>query len=244
MTRVRNFLAVACGFAVGCGGSSDTVPEPPAPKIEVSVALPPPPKVEVPVAVPTPPIAEAVSFALPDDLGGKVVARTTGPTAPPAPTLAATSQPRPRTSDIDRGEIPLPPTGMSVPGLPMRSAQQPRPSPPTESLPTMLGGETMLVDAKLPETPGVRAPAVPPPGAADVPATARQLPDRAPLGDPTVDLVGERVVATPLPSPEFRPWFVKFGVPDPFELAEQLKLKLPIQGELATTPVTVPPAKP
>jgi hypothetical protein len=242
MTLSR-FAVLGFGFAAGCGSPADTPA--PVPVAVVSTPAPAPvlspPVVPPPVAVPAP---QPVLFAIPDDLGGKAVSRATEPTLPPLPPAPPTGKPKVRVSDADRGELPLLSTGVGVAPLPLKPPAPAKLTPPPETVPVALGGAASAAVGNLPDRAGVRAPSAVNPGATDVPLSGRPLPDRAPLADPTADLSGSRVVKTPIPVPDVRPWFARFAVPDPFELAEHLKGKLPADAELGTAPAPVPPAKP
>ena len=117
---------------------------------------------------------------------------------------------------------------------------------PPERVPDTLG-ETADRDpafARLPQRPRVRQPGVPPPGAADVPPLARQVVDRAALDDPTAEIAAVRAVFTALPLPATPAWFLRLGIPDPFELAGHLRGKTGSDAELGTKPVNVPPGRP
>lgn len=238
MTLSR-FAFLGCGFALGCGSPAET----PAP-VPVAAVSTPTPVVVPPATVPSPPVPvpapQPVVFALPDDFGGKAVSRATEPTLSPLPAAPPTAKPKGRVSDADRGDLPLPASGVGVAPLPLKPPAPAKLSPPPEAVPSTLGGAASAADVKLPESPGVRSPKVANPGATDVPLSGRPLPDRAPLADPTADISGSQVVKTSTPVPDVRPWFARFAVPDPFELAEHLKGKLPLDGELGTAPALVP----
>jgi hypothetical protein len=81
-------------------------------------------------------------------------------------------------------------------------------------------------------------------GPVDLPPLARPVPDRASLDDPTAELSAARVVFTALPLPAVAGWFARFGIPDPFELADHLRGKTGLDRELGTAPVAVPPGRP
>jgi len=66
-------------------------------------------------------------------------------------------------------------------------------------------------------------------------AWARQ--ERASLDDPTADLSAVRVIETPLPVPAIQLPFLRTFIPNPFELAEQLKGKLGRETELGAGPI-------
>jgi hypothetical protein len=156
------------------------------------------------------------------------------------------AQPRSRTPDLDRGEVPLPKVVASVPRLPSPAAHSPRPTPPPERVPADLGTAVRANPAqvKMADRPPVRRPPPADPGPADLPPLARPVPDRASLDDPTAELSAARVVFTALPLPAITGWFVRFGIPDPFELAGHLRGKTGFNRELGTAPVTVPPPRP
>jgi hypothetical protein len=185
-------------------------------------------------------------FRFPDDVGGKQVAATLAPSVPSAPPLPRVSAPKPRTSAIDRGEIPLPRITAKVPQVPLPPAKATRPSPPPERVPNDLGQAAAenVAAVRLSVTPVERAPAAAKLTPGDLPPLAQQLPNRAPLDDPTAELSAARVVFTQMAWPAVRAAFVRFGIPDPFEFAAQLGGKTAIERELGVTPVNVPPARP
>lgn len=239
MTLSR-FAMLGCGLVAGCGSQADT----PVPAPVQVVSVTPPAPVAPPVVPPPVAVTQPVVFALPDDLGGKAVSRAIEPTVPPLPVPPPTAKPKVRISDADRGELPMPPSGVTAVPLPPKAVAPVKLSPPMESVPNALGAGASAADVRLAEGAGVRSPKVVNPGATDVPLSGRPLPDRAPLADPTADISGGQVVKTPLTVPDVRPWFARFAVPDPFELAEHLKGKLPLDGELGTAPAPVPAVKP
>jgi hypothetical protein len=80
---------------------------------------------------------------------------------------------------------------------------------------------------------------LPPP----LPSLGRQVVDRVGFEDPTTEfgnavVTGPRVRATFSPVP-----FFKVGVPDPFELAEQINPMIPHTAEPGLTPVIVNPRR-
>jgi len=237
LIRISLLIAVT-GLLAGCGQSPPAVAQSDAPKTLVVVEPTPQPAVQPLAASP------AATFAFPDDVGGKKVAATLAPSLPPAPIAAPTTKPKARSSEIDRGELPMPKVSAAVPTTPLPKAKLPRPSPPTERVPVELGSAAALDPSreKLPERPGVRAVAANP-GAVDVPRLANPLPDRASLDDPTTEIAAARVIVTALPLPFNPAWFVRFGIPDPFEFVEHLRGKTGAVGELGTAPVNVPPMK-
>ena len=116
---------------------------------------------------------------------------------------------------------------------------------PTERVPLDLGFGASAVPAKplLPETPGITLKArdvnLPP----DLPAFGRQLPDRASLDDPTAESGNAAIVSR---SPTFIlgvAAFLKVALPDPFELAEQVKGLIPAKAEPSAAPIPVNPQR-
>ncbi|QEL14396.1 hypothetical protein [Limnoglobus roseus] len=249
MTR-RSLHSIAAGlFAVGVAGCSPSPPPPAegAAKAEVPVpvvAEPPKeqPKVQPPEAVkPVPPKLEP--FRYPDDAAGKQVEQALTP-ALPAEKPSRVTAPRPRVSEVDRGELPTKKPTVPAAPLPMTPRKSAVPPPPREGVPATVGvgNEMPLQDTKLPEGPSAKAPSRPEPTAVDVPRMATQLPDRVPTDDPTAEISTHRIVNTLMPAPTITVPFLRLLLPDPFEFAEQLKA--PPAPEFATTPVLVPPARP
>lgn len=235
-------IVLAAGFAIGCSKSSGEAPTavgPPTPVVAVQVSEP---KAAPQPAAPPPP----APFRFPDDAGGKAVAAALAPSVPAEASVGVTAKPRPRASDLDRGEVPLPKVAAAVPKAPPPKAKSPKPTPPAERVPADLGQAAAADPAavRLTDRGLVRAASPPAPTAADVPPLARQVPDRASLDDPTAEIAAARVVFSAMPVPFAPSWFVRFTIPDPFELAEQMRAKTGAAGELGVGPVNVPPARP
>lgn len=120
-----------------------------------------------------------------------------------------------------------------------------KPTPPPEKLPLTLGAGADDVPAKpvLPVaaivTPRARDVNLPPPP----PVLGRPLADRVSLDDPTGELGNAVVVAGRVKTTLPPSGFLKVGVPDPFELAEQVKPKVPTATEPVVTPVVVNPQR-
>jgi hypothetical protein len=72
---------------------------------------------------------------------------------------------------------------------------------------------------------------------------ARPLPDRASLDDPTADPANAAIVARPAGAPWVVAGFLRLVLPDPFELAEQVKPKVPPPAEPGLSPVPVNPQR-
>ena len=90
------------------------------------------------------------------------------------------------------------------------------------------------------ETPRARDVKVPP----DLPPLARQLPDRASLDDPTADAGNAAVVARSVAVMLAVAPFVRVSLPDPFELAEQVRPVVPPPAEPGLQPVPADPRRP
>ena len=242
----RFLLATAVGAAAGCGSSQH-----PGAEEAVAVAAPAPPA--APVAVqPAAPAAKATAppagFAFPADAAGRVLPRVVTPAPPaplpterfgeapqlrPLPTKIASPQPNGRVAH------PLPPVlPTKLNGL--------KPAAPAERVPVTLGAGTDAVPARptLPELPGVtaRAPDVNRPPA--LPVLGRQLSDRASLEDPTAEAANAAIVARPVGLPWNLSGFVRPIVPDPFELAGQVKPSVAPADEPGLRPVPVSPQRP
>jgi hypothetical protein len=236
--RILTFAALTA-LAAGCGRSE---PKPVAVPVIAAIE---PAKPAVAAAGPEeapPPRPTPEPYRPPTDAAGRVVTAALAPAVPPSPPLSGAA-PRPRTSAFDRGELPLPPVVATVPTLPPPPARPPRPSPPPEQVPADLGrlASDDPARVRMPQRPLAKSQA--PSMLADLPPLARPLPDRAPLEDPTVEIVAARTVFTALPLPAPAAWFARFGVPDPFEFIEQMKGKTAVEKELGTAPVPVPPAR-
>jgi hypothetical protein len=80
---------------------------------------------------------------------------------------------------------------------------------------------------------------VPPP----LPAMARQVDDRTGYDDPTSDFANAAVTSPRVRLPFSPAPFLRVGVPNPFELAEQIKPTIPRSNEPALTPVIVNPRR-
>lgn len=252
--RVLRSSALAVGL-VGC--SQAPAPEPPADAPAVSVALAPPP-VELPPGVP--PEAAAVRlaqppkpeppppvFPFPADAGGAAVAKVVTPNIArplPADKLAVAPKPRPVPPKVLEPASPLAANYALAPLLPPAPAGL-KPHAPTERLPFDLGARADAPPAK-PTLPVAvvtteRARDVNRPPAA--PVLGRPLVERVSLDDPTSDLANAAIVSVSVKVPPTASGFVKAAVPDPFELAEQIKPKVPAGAEPSAAPVTVNPQR-
>jgi hypothetical protein len=76
-----------------------------------------------------------------------------------------------------------------------------------------------------------------------MPTLGRPAGDRVSLEDPTSDFANAAIVAPPVKVPLAPASFLKVSLPDPFELGEQVKPKVPPANEPGLTPVPVNPLR-
>jgi len=247
MRLVCSFAWVAV-VAVGCHRESP--PAPPAVAAVEPAPEPVAPVVPVPVAVqptPPPPPPPPPVFPFPNDTAGKELPKVVAPRAPaPLPIERLGTAPKERAPSAAvsadfLGKLAYTPP----PALPKRSAGF-APHAPAEHVPFDLGVGAAAVPARptfvVQKAEPVRAPDVtqPPP----LTSLARQVPDRASLEDPAAEPAGavivNRVVSPAVGVAEF--WRVV--LPDPFELAAQVKPVVPLGADPGLAPVTVSPMRP
>ncbi len=252
-------LITVCGLA----SCSQHAPPPPPDVVVIADPTPPTSVVDVPEILPTPsagsdPVAIAktpavpqpppTTFPFPADAAGQALPNVVASPAPaPLPverfaavrTVRAASNrtvnpdPLPKVAYSPRPLLPAHPSGL-------------RPIAPTERVPFDIGFGSTAVPARpaLPNPPGETTRArdlnVPPP----LNPVGRHLPDRASLDDPTAD-TGNAAIVSRSPTPDLPPAaFLKVTLPDPFELADQVKPKVAPTAEPGLAPVTVPPRRP
>lgn len=255
MTTFRRFLLAPClGFLAGCAqqpsASGDSAPAANAP----AVVLSPQPVAALAVPKPQPqpqqkaePPAPPPTFTFPADLGGKAVEKALAPNvASPLSNKQSATTPQPRAVPaklLEPEAVSL--GGHTPPPLPSAKPAGTKPTNPFEKVPVNLGEGADGPPAKLVlpvavvDTPRARDFNLPPPA----PVLGRPATDRVPFDDPTTDLgnavVASESVKSTLPSSNF----VKTIVPDPFELGEQVKPKVPPTAEPSATPVEVNPLR-
>lgn len=220
--RLRPLTFVVAVAVAGCSRGEPVATEPATPVAVVIAADETPAPVAPPVVVVVPP----TPFRPPTDLGGQAVAGVTATRSPAPLPLPAVKAPLPRTSAIDRGELPAVAVKLGTPAVPLAPGRAARPSPPPEGLPADFGLATVQETAsvKLPVAVSLRPPTPAPPlTAGDLPRQARQRPDKPPADDAVEEIVAARIVFTPLARPVVREIASLLRLPDPFELAEQLR---------------------
>lgn len=232
---VRWLAPALVAGAIGCGGRPPTPTPDTQPEVTPSLIAPP---VTDDLTKPTPtPKPADPPVTLPSDTGGKAVAKALVVPPPLPPEAPAVKAPKPYSSVLDRGELPLPtvpPRPLASSGVPTTTAA--KPSPPAQG-PLLSGFPGTLPEGKQSDRPLLKAPAPTNPRATDVPVMAWPRQERASLDDPTADLSAVRVIETPLPIPVIQLPFLRAFIPNPFEFAEQLKGKLGKDTELGTTPM-------
>ena len=224
--RLRPLTLAAIVAVAGCSRGEPAANEAATPVAAPVVAVVVAEETPAPVAPPVPPPVAAVPYRPMTDLGGRAVAAVTATTTPAPLPLPTVKTPRPRVSSIDRGELPATPPKLGVPALPLAPGKAARPSPPPEGLPADFGLATVQETGslKLPVTVSTRPPTPAPPlTAGDLPRQAKQRPEKPTADDAVEEIVAARVVFTPLTRPFVREIATLLRLPDPFELAEQLR---------------------
>jgi hypothetical protein len=210
--------------------------EPPAPKPEVAVQ----PKKEEPPAPPP-------EFPFPKDESGKLLPKVVAPpmpAMPPAEKIVTAPKPRP-VPKVVRDPEALPKGVHAAPPLAIAKPATKPPTAPAERVPLDLGFGSAAVPErpKLPESPGIAVKArdvnLPP----ELAPLGRQVPDRASVDDPTSE-PGNAVISNKSPTLSLGiAAFLKVVLPDPFELGEQVKPKVPAAAEPSPAPVVVNPQR-
>jgi hypothetical protein len=189
------------------------------------------------------------AFAFPVDAGGSALAKVVTPATPaPLPVERFGEAPAERTPPAAvLFPEPSPPAGYALPPpvLPEKPAGL-KPADPPERVPVALGAGAGVLSTRpaLPDAPGItaRAPDVSRPPA--LPPLARRVPDRASLDDPTAEPGHTVIVNRPVEFPWGPAAFLKVTVPDPFELAAQVKPGHDPAAEPGLQPVPVKPRRP
>ena len=251
--RLLARCAPVLALAVGC---SQQGAEPPAER--PAVALAPQPVANVGAVTPRPqpepakqpepkPEPPPPTFAFAPDLTGKALPRVVAPdVSRPLPADKGAIGPKPRA--VPQKVLDPDATGrasyLPPPLLPPKSAAT-KPADVPEKVPVNFGAGADDVPAKpvLPVAPVVTERArdanVPPPA----PALGRPASDRVPFDDPTGEIANAAVVANAVKTSLAVSGFLKAAVPDPFELAEQVKPAVPAAAEPSAAPVVVNPQR-
>jgi hypothetical protein len=247
---MRRLFVIALAAAAGCGQPSVDAGgrEPPGSPVANSGSPQAPAK--APQATPPAPASPAPlsAFAFPADAAGSALAKAVAPAAPPPLPVERFGQaPVERTppAEVLSPEAPVRVALALPPVLPEKPAGL-KPADPRERVPVALGVGAGAPPARpaLPDAPGIttRAPDVNRPPS--LPPLARRAPDRASLDDPTAEPGHAVIVNRQVDFPWGPAAFLKVTVPDPFELAAQVKPRLDPAAEPGLQPVPVNPQRP
>jgi hypothetical protein len=188
-----------------------------------------------------------VASPYPIDIGGRAVERAVAPNLPALPpTERFGTAPMPR---IIPTRLLNPEANANV-NLALPPVMPAKPVPallvqPPERVPFDIGNGAAALPAKpaLPVAAAVtersRDVNLPPP----LPMLGRPLADRVSLDDPTAELSNAAIANAPVKVPLTSAAFLRVWLPDPFELAEQIKPKVPPSAEPGLSPVPVNPRR-
>jgi hypothetical protein len=220
---MKRFLFLSFALLAGCGKSQPpaaaTVMPAPEPAVEG------PSKAESPAVeqIPMPRvIADGGSFAFPDDSGGRLLAKTLPPSNPPTLTDPTPAAPKPRklAAFLDAPSVPTTDPGPVVPRLPLPAAKEVRPTALPDRVPTDFAPDRPLLPERgeLATGPLTKQAGPDPATPTEVPVlSAKPVPDRASLADPTIEFTARSVISPMLPLRTQPAGFLRFNLPDPFE---------------------------
>jgi hypothetical protein len=180
------------------------------------------------------------------DRGSKLVADLLQPSRK-IPPLASDPEPGPRRlhgpKTLEKPELPWPAFPAALPRLPLAQGKPLQPHLLAEAAP--LSQERN--EPRAPEKPKLPASKFAPPGLdvnqpVPLPVLAKPLPDRAPLGDPTLEASVAAALGEPLPLRTTPVPFLRLNLPDPFENSLAVRLRTP--HEENPTPVPSTPRTP
>ena len=252
MRLIRSRVWLAAVVALGCG--RETPPPPPAvaaaeltPAPVAAAPAPAAPQAPQPPQPPPQPPAPPPVFPFPTDTAGKELPKVVAPRpVTPLPVERFGVTPKDRAPSAAVSPDPLGKMAVAPPpALPRRPAGF-APHAPAERVPFDLGVGAATVPARptfaVPPAEVVRAPDVtqPPPLA----SLAKQVPDRASLDDPSAEPAGAVIVNRVVNPAVARAEFWRMVLPDPFELAAQVRPVVPGNADPGLTPVTVNPMRP
>ena len=198
-----------------------------------------------PAPQPPPPPAPPPEFTFPADLTGKALARVVAPDmARPLPTERFGTAPQPWVVPARvLAPVALAPADYDLPPLLLPRPTTPSPAAPPEAVPVDLGEGVLPAKVRLPVTAVVTARArdvnLPPPA----PSLGRPLATRVSVDDPTGELGNAEIVAGAAAVPLAASGFLRVTIPDPFELAGQVKPDVPPAAEPSAAPVPVNPLR-
>ncbi|MFO0825232.1 MAG: hypothetical protein U0792_19285 [Gemmataceae bacterium] len=251
---IRSALLLNVVF-VGCSQNPEQSPAAPTAEVTAAVAAvasdgspnPIEPIAARPQPQPKPPEPPTV-FDYPADLGGKAVVKAVTPTVttPLATEKVPAATPKPQTPPsrlLDPDPITKA-TYVPPPVLPPKPAEARLTAPP-ERVPVDLGWLAEDVPAKptFPVAAGIseRARDVKLPPA--LPILGRPFTERVSLDDPTAEFGNAGIVAPLVKVQVPQAGFLRVSLPDPFELGEQVKPRVPPTADPGLTPVVVNPQR-
>jgi hypothetical protein len=172
-------------------------------------------------------------FPFPDDTGGKALAKSLAPAAPPPMPVADKAGPRERRLPAFLNEpVPTPPVAAgNVPRLTLPAGKELRPVALAERVPPALGGGVPRLPERgeLSTGPLVRQEGRDVSKPAELPILSnRPVPDRAPLTDPTLEFTARSVISLSLPLRSVQIGFLRIPLPDPFEHADAARPRTPV----------------
>jgi hypothetical protein len=194
------------------------------------------------------PTAVSTTFAYAEDDAGKLLAKMLAPpaVAPLAPPSPAGRLERPLPGWLEFPECPTTQRSLGPVRCPARNDHGVRPAAPIERAPLQLA-QAALEPPDRPELPVgalVSRPApdvkLPP----SLPILARPSSDRASLEDPTTEFTAASIIRATLPLRSQQAPFVKVNLPDPFENAEAVKVKITVTEDPQKALGSPPPPKP
>ncbi|MDB5310000.1 MAG: hypothetical protein JWO38_4202 [Gemmataceae bacterium] len=219
----------------------------PPPAVALTPAVPSNPGAQPPAAPKADPPAPT-GFTFPADTAGKALPPIVAPQAPALPPperFGIVAKVRTLPARIVNPE----PIGKITYAPPPLFPAKPSgliPVAPAERVPLDMGVGATAVPARpaLPDTPVATTKARDVNSPPDLAPLARPLPDRASLDDPTAEPGNATIVNSSPVVSLVQAGFLKVGLPDPFELADQVKPKVVPSAEPGLSPVPVNPQRP
>jgi hypothetical protein len=236
MTRRTRLIGLTWigGLAVCAAGCGQSPPPPEVAAAPVIAETPESTKLDSAPAKTAPAQStDGGDFRFPDDAGGKALAKSLAPAAPPPMRIAAKAGQRERRlpAFLDSPLSSLPAAAGNVPRLSLPAGKEVRPVALAERVPADLGGGLPRLPERgeLPTGPLVRRDGRDVSKPADLPILSnRPVPDRAPLTDPTLEFTARSVISVSLPLRSVQVGFLRIALPDPFEHADAARPRTPV----------------
>ena len=230
---LRSVVAASTLSVASCNQSSPPAVAVVEVRSEPAVAINEKPVVEGPAVAKTDPLPDGGSFPFPDDAGGKALSKILAPAAPRALADADRSKLKERRlpAYLDAPTPSLPDSASSPPRLLLPPSKEARPTSLPDRVPSNIGGlhPQLPARAEVPTGPLTKSEGRDVSLPADLPIlSARPVPDRAPLADPTVEFTAQSVISPSLPLRTEPTGFIRIILPDPFEHADAAKPRTPV----------------